>query len=278
VPGAAVGGAVTDTSGQATLHFSQAGIYRLKAERKDSIRSNAVSLCVDPAGAPPCTSTDKAAPRIHVVLPGSFASDSSRSRTILLSWQGDDRASGSGVQSYDLQVRRVRPGEAAAQGWRTLLSHSTHTRQHFRGRAGAAYQFRVTARDRAGNSDDAASSAVVIPIDDRSRRRLHLSHGWRRLHRSQAWGRFVVRSRKRGASGRMRFRGSRVALIGRRLSKGGRLRVRVDGRAKTVRLRGKPRFRQVLFLSRRLSPGRHRLGFRAVGGGPVELDAVAQVP
>jgi hypothetical protein len=277
--GARVGGAVTGTDGRAVLRFQRPGVFALKAERSDSIRSNALSLCVDPAGAPPCTSTDKAAPTISLTLPGRYASDSSRSRTLLLSWQADDRTGGSGLQSYDLEVRRVRSGgTAAAPGFRSLLRNSRFTRAHFRGAAGAAYQFKVTARDRAGNRTEATSKPVIIPIDDRDRRKIHFSHGWRRLERKKAWGRFVIRSRRAGASARMRFTGTRVALIGRRLPRGGRLRVRVDGRAKTLRLRGKSSYRRVLFLSRRLRPGRHVLRLRALGSRPVELDAVARFP
>jgi hypothetical protein len=119
---------------------------------------------------------------------------------------------------------------------------------------------------------------VVIPVDDRDRHALKFSHGWRRLLRKSAWGRSVVRSRTTGAAARMRFSGRRIALIGRRLPKGGRLRVTIDGHSRTVRLRGKARYRQVLFVSRGLRAGSHRLRFVAAGGGPVELDAVAPVP
>jgi hypothetical protein len=76
----------------------------------------------------------------------------------------------------------------------------------------------------------------------------------------------------------MRFRGRRVALIGRRLRRGGRLRVTVDGRSRVVSFRGTPRFRRVLFTSRRLRAGRHSLRLTTLGGSPVELDAVAPLP
>ena len=49
--GATVGGATTGADGQATLTFPSEGIYRLKAEKPDTIRSNTVVLCVDPPGA-----------------------------------------------------------------------------------------------------------------------------------------------------------------------------------------------------------------------------------
>ena len=47
--GATVGGATTDPAGNAQLSFPEAGIYRLKAERAESVRSNRVTVCVDPA-------------------------------------------------------------------------------------------------------------------------------------------------------------------------------------------------------------------------------------
>lgn len=49
VAGAAVGGAVTDASGRATLRFATAGLKRLKARRGDAIRSNALDVCVGDA-------------------------------------------------------------------------------------------------------------------------------------------------------------------------------------------------------------------------------------
>ncbi len=69
--GSSVGGAVTGADGRATLRFDQPGIYRLKASRADSVRSNALSVCADPAGAAPCTSTDKSAPKLRLLLSGN---------------------------------------------------------------------------------------------------------------------------------------------------------------------------------------------------------------
>src|SRR5215207_8576465 len=53
--GATVNGTMTGADGQATLAFADAGVYRLKADRADSVRSNSIALCVDPPGADPCT-------------------------------------------------------------------------------------------------------------------------------------------------------------------------------------------------------------------------------
>jgi hypothetical protein len=274
--GASVGGATTGADGQAQVTFDQKGIYRLKAERADSIRSNAVPVCVDPPGAAPCTSFDSSAPNVRLALPGEYASDGSRSRTIRIEWLGEDGSAGSGVTTYDVGYRRV--SEASADPWQTLADDTVLTRRHFRGDPGAAYDFRVAAVDRAGNRSGFVEDRVIFPIDDRDRRLVRISRGWKRLARKRAWGGHVLRSRRKGARVRVRFRGSAVALIGRKLPKGGRLRVSIDGRARVVRLRGTPRFRRVLFVSRRRAPGTHTLRLKALGGGKVEIDAIAPIP
>jgi hypothetical protein len=284
--GANVGGATTGGDGSATLSFADKGIYRLKAERSDAVRSNAVVLCVDPPGAAPCTSTDATAPTIDTVfgaddpdLPGRhLASRDGRSRTLLVAWAGDDGA-GSGVENYTVEVNRANDGAGASQDdWRTLADKTGSNGLHFRGDSGDAYRFRITARDRALNSSTVVTKPVLIPVDDRDRRLFKLSRGWKRVRAGQAWGRTVVRAAHTGARGHVRFRGRQVALIGRKLPKGGRLRVTLDGRSKVVRLRGRGSHRSVLWVSRRTRAGAHVLRFRSLGGGPVELDAVAPSP
>jgi hypothetical protein len=275
--GATVGSTTTATDGVATLNFADAGIYRLKAEKPETIRSNTISVCVDPPEADPCSSSDGTAPSVRWRLPGRLASDGGRSRTILVSWEADDGA-GSGVAYYSVEVREVADGAGPAQvapEWRGLLDRAPVNGLHFRGEAGDAYQFRITAVDRAANRATVETEPVVIPVDDRSRRLWRLSRGWDRRRAETAWGRTVVRASRAGATGRLTFRGSRVALIGRRLQKGGRLRVRLDGHTRTLRVRGRSGPRTVLWTSRRLGQGTHSLALRNLGGGKVELDAVA---
>jgi len=286
--GATVGGATTGPDGRATLVFGEEGIYRLKAEKPDTIRSNSIVLCVDPPGAAECTSGDKTAPVVESgfgaddpALPGrELASRNGRSRTILVSWGAQDGA-GSGVQHYSVEVARVHQGAGASQAepeWRSLLDKAPTNGLHFRGDSGAAYRFRITATDRALNSASIVTNPVLIPVDDRDRRLLRLSRAWKRSRVARAWGRTVVRAADAGATGRMRFRGRQVALIGRELRRGGRLRVTIDGRSRTLRTRGRSGHRDVLWVSRRLRAGSHTLRLRSLDGGPVELDAVAVSP
>jgi hypothetical protein len=284
---ASVNGTTTGSDGVATLTFNEEGIYRLKADRSDAVRSNTLIVCADPAGAAPCTSSDKAAPLItsgfdapDPDLPGRrLASRSSRSRTLNVSWGAQDEA-GSGVAHYTVEVSEVHDGAGASQAaeWRTLLDKAPTNSLHFRGESGDAYRFRITATDRALNSATVVTDPVLIPVDDRDRKLLRLSRGWTRTRVSDAWGGTVVRAREAGATGRMRFRGRQIALIGRRLPKGGRLRVTIDGRSRTVRVRGRSAHRSVLWVSSGFGPGAHTLRLRSLGGGPVELDALALSP
>ena len=69
-----------------------------------------------------------------------------------------------------------------------------------------------------------------------------------------------------------------VYKVGRKLPKGGRVKVTVDGRSRVLSLRGKPKFRSVLFTSRRLAAGRHKMTVKTLGRNAVELDAVAPLP
>jgi hypothetical protein len=277
---AAVGGTETGADGKATLSFAEAGVYRLKAERADSVRSNSISVCIDPPGADPCTSGDKAAPRVlDVVLPGrELVSERGKSRTMVVSWQADD-GSGAGVAYYAVDVRDVASGVRASQSdWRPITDRTATPSARFRGESGKAYQFRVTAVDRATNRGMAESNTIVVPVDDRDRKLLRFSHGWRRTPRASAWGATVRRTTEAGATAALRFKGRRASLIGQRLRRGGRLRVSVDGRSKVVNVRGRPAPRQVLWTSRRMRDGAHVLRIRSLGGGPVEVDAVAPRP
>jgi hypothetical protein len=279
--GASVGGAQTGADGKATLTFADAGIHRLKAERADSVRSNTLTLCVDPPGAEPCTSGDRTSPQlVDVDLPGRrLASERGQSRTMTISWQASDGA-GAGVAFYAVEVREVASGLRTSQlgEWRVVTGRTTTPSVRFRGDSAKAYEFRVTAVDRAANRGVAETDPLVLPVDDRDRRLWRFSRGWRRTPRTAAWGRTVRRAGAAGATATLPFTGRRVSLIGRRLPNGGRLRVSVGGRSTVLRLRGRSAPRRVLWTSRPLRDGAHVLRIRSLGDGPVEVDAVAPLP
>jgi hypothetical protein len=265
--GVSVAGATTGADGKAILRFDSPGIFRLKGERAGAIRSNAAVLCVDPPGAPACTSGDRVSPSAQMRVP-RYVSDVSRSRTFPVAWQGIDDTAGSGVRGFEVDVR-----EAGGE-FRALAAGTSAVSAPFRGAFGTQYEFRVTAVDRAGNRSARGTDSVIVPMDDRDREDMFFRGRWRRLERPGAYGRFVMRAPRRGPTLRVAFSGDSVALIGRRMRRGGRLRVTVNGRSRVLRLRGTPRHRRVLFRRSGLGPGRHLLRLRALGGGPVEIDAV----
>ena len=271
VAGATVRGVPTGADGAASITFSDPGVYRLKAERADSVRSNALSVCVDPPGVESCTSTDRSAPTVRIALP-RFASDTGTSRTFDVNWEGVDEAGGSGITGYAVNRRRV--GDAA---FAPLVPRTILTRAPFRGDSGGSYQFQVFADDRAGNRGFSTSGVIHVPFDDRDVQ-FDFAEGWTKLKRTGAWGGFTRRSSERGATASILVDGARFALIGRRLRDGGRLRMSIAGRRKVKRLRGTSGDREVLYVSARLPAGTKRLRLEALDEAPVEVDAVAVIP
>ena len=274
VAGASVGGTTTGGDGQARIAFGQPGVYRLKADRADSVRSNALPVCVDPPEVEACVSSDRTAPQARMAVP-RFATERARTTRFPLRWEGTDELGGSGIRSYTVETRRR---DRRGAGWTTVVARTPATRMVFDGDPGADYAFRVRAVDRAGNQSLSPEAASAVPLDDRSPQ-VRRSRGWRLLERQWAFGRTVSRSKRRRAALALRFEGTGVAVIGRRLPRGGRLRITVDGRrARVKRMRGRPRFRTLIHVTGGLRPGRHRLRVSALGRRPVEIDALAVLP
>lgn len=269
--GAMVRGATTGSDGTASLSFPEPGVYRLKAERDDSVRSNALSVCVDPPDVESCTSTDRTAPSVRIPLP-RFASDLGTSRTFGVNYEGVEEAGGSGITSYGVSGRTL--GEAA---FASLVPRTILTRAPFRGEPGRSYQFRVSATDRAGNRGFATSDVINVPFDDRDPQ-LRFGRGWTGLARTGAWEGFTMRSSTRGATASIPVDGARFAVIGRRLKKGGRLQMSIRNRSKVKRLAGTPKHREVLYVSARLPAGPSTLTLKALDKAAVEIDAVAVIP
>ena len=97
-----------------------------------------------PAPAPaaaPSTSADRTPPTVRWGTTSVRASGSRR--VVTVRWAGSD--AGAGVRNYQLQVRR------AGGRWVWVTSATTLGRRHVTLSRGTRYEFRVRARDRAGN-------------------------------------------------------------------------------------------------------------------------------
>jgi hypothetical protein len=274
VAGATVRSETTGPDGTASIAFSEPGIYVLKADKADLVRSRGVRVCVDPPGADECTFGDKTAPTVRLDAP-SLASTLSRfGNRVPLSWQGDD-GDGSGIKRYRVDVRRVGKPDTA---WRLLRSETTSTKGKLNGTPGVAYELRVRAYDRANNASVAASATTVIPLDNLSNRLRFSKRGWKVLNRQGAWQLSTSRATREGASASLGFTGTQAKIVTRKLPNGGRVRITVDGDSKVVSLKGKGRFRSKLVATGKLAPGKHTLRVTSLGRAPVEIDAVAITP
>ena len=209
---------------------------------------------------PPVGGPATEVPRAGIDAP-DYASDTSRSSRFRVSWQGTGSV-------FDVDVRTDRGA------WRSLLRGTQLTSRLFRGSAGHAYSFRVRAR-RDVLASGFAEDTTVVPLDDRSRR-LSYSRGWRRVSSGSAYGR-TISAGARHSTVRLRFRGSRVAVIAPRSRAGGRLALYVDGRRrKVIHLRGAGASRRVFYRSGKLARNRtHRLVVRVLSRGVARLDAIS---
>jgi hypothetical protein len=274
VAGAKVGGATTGADGTARISFDEPGVYVLKAEKDAYVRSATIRVCVDPPLVEACTSSDRTAPTVRLDV-APIASRDARLGYIRLSWQGDDGANGSGVRRYRLDHRRI---GSTSGVWHRVAVDTTNTVARVPAREGSSFEFRVQAIDRAGNFSQYATATSAMPFDNLTARLRFSKRGWKTLRRHGAFKRSVSRATKRGARAALRFEGTGATIVTRKLRRGGRVRITVDGDSRVVRLKGRTRFRRTLIDTGTLAAGPHALRIVSLGKAPVEIDAIAIKP
>ena len=240
---------------------TRADVEAALAARVDALITDDALMARRVLGIPDPGTGDLTGPTVRITTP-ELVSDTFRTRSLRLRWRADDPA---GLGGFEAQLRR-----AGKRRWRTI---SVGGRPYARlvARAGTAYELRVRAQDNFGNLGEYAYKTFTVPVDERA---LGLSRAWARVKRRAAWNYGVARANRTGATAKHAFTGTRLRVIGPRLRRGGRLEIRVDGVRRSVSVRGRGE-RAVLFDSGTLDAGRHRVVVRALGGGPVMLDAIA---
>ena len=208
-----------------------------------------------------------AGPEVRVEAPELLASEAT-SRLLRASVEP---ATGErvGIARIETQVR-----ESRKRRWRTLRG-GDGGRVRLRGGHGRTYELRARAIDHRGVPGPWAVARTVVPLDDsRGTRALRWLGRWTRVKARGAFGGRLTRSTRRGDELRLRFRGTRVWLVGRRGPKGGRARVVIDGRARTVSFRARRTRARAILLELPLSGrGVHELRLVTLGGR-VEIDAI----
>lgn len=206
-------------------------------------------------------------PVVRLTAP-RYASDSARGPVFRLRLRARDA---DGLEGMTVDYRS---NADASTRWRRIGPDKVRRTARFRGRPGETYRFRLRARDSLGDRSRYSYGITTVPRDDSSPR-LSYSSGWRQVRSGDAYRGTIRRAERPGATASLSFRGSRLALIARRMPGGGRLRVRIAGLEKIVSLRGRRDARAVVFRSRLLRPGVYRARLTALGGGSVDLDGVA---
>lgn len=203
-----------------------------------------------------------------------LASDQGTTRRF---WIRVKRASGSDpVTRFEVEV--LREGRKTRR-YRRVSSRTKPGRVYFDGRLGASYRFRARAVGAGGRVSRWRYRRTIVPYDNARRPRVARYDGaWRRVRMRSAFGGGVRVSKRAGATMRMTVRGGPIYIVGHKSRWGGRARITVDGRSRTVGLyRAKPRSRVVLAILRP-GGGRHRVKLVNLGRGRhgrrVVIDAV----
>ena len=235
----------------------------------------AASCTAPPVQPPDPPVTPEGLPIVSLTAP-RLASDASRSNAFALRIN----ASAANIDFYELQQRRLRSSR-----WRPLNEKQLAAVYRFRGSYSSTYAFRARAITLSGREGPWSEEAeTIIPHDDRRLEgRPRYAGRWKRLKSRSAYGSAFSRTARKGASMRIRYRGSRLYLIGRKSSRGGKALVVVNGKRKRISFYSrKTRNRQVLF-SMETSPGRithvrvvalGQKGHRKSKGRNVEIDAI----
>lgn len=216
---------------------------------------------------------DKAGPSIGAVQAPHILAGTLGPSGILpveIRW-GAGRDSSSGLEGYDIQIRRNNAdwedfGKGETPG--TVATGDVTV--------GSRAQWRVRSFDRLGNiSDWVEGPSVRIDALDDTSASIHYGSGWRRAVGPSAFRGGVHSAASAGAAGTFTFTGREFAVVGTVAAGRGTIDVIVDGGHVGRFAEAAPRtgVRRIGF-ARTLTPGRHTVRLVAADGRRVDLDAV----
>ncbi len=166
-----------------------------------------------------------------------------------MSWSGGSVFT---VQVRSLNTRTVR--------WRSLAAATHENHLTFTGALGATYQFRIQA-----GSGPFSTATTVVPSGTR------VTHGrftgpWRLVKRRGAWQQHAIQATSSGAALTLRYVGGSLSVIGETTSRGGLLRVTLDGRSRTLHLHSRRLRRRRVIYTSAVAAGVHHLKLVDVSG------------
>ena len=256
-----------DTGESMTSAATSSGVAIARGSLFVAAASHVIALRSGPPTVDPPLGAELKAPRL--------ASDQGRSRRFWLRLQparGSDE-----VSRFEVEVRRE---GRKSRRYRRISSEAKAGKLRFSGALGASYRFRA----RAVGTGDRVSAwryrRTIVPYDSARRPMVGgFGRGWRRVRMRSAFGGGMRVSTRAGATMRMRVRGGPIYIVGRKSRRGGRARVTIDGRSRTVSFQAAKSRRRVVVAVLRPGRGKHRFKLVNLGKGrrgtQVAVDAVA---
>ena len=179
------------------------------------------------------------------------------------------------IRRFVVQYRKTGAGtKRTYKKFKPRLKRSKRRIFFKKGRIGRTYLFRIRAVGKTGVRTNWRYRRIVVPYDERGKRRRY-SPGWTRVKSRRAWLGGYTQSSARGAKMRFRTgRGGRFYVIGRTSPNGGVALVRRGFRRKVVSFRSKRvRNRRVVAVFNGSPKKKYRLIVR-VRRGPVAIDGI----
>jgi polyvinyl alcohol dehydrogenase (cytochrome) len=175
------------------------------------------------------------------------------------------------IRHFQVEVRR----EGRKRPYRRISSQAKAGSLQFKGARGSSYRFRA----RAIGSGDRVSrwryKRTIVPFDNARKPKVgRFTGGWRRVRARSAFGGNMRISSRAGATMRMKVRGGPIYIVGRKSRRGGRARLRIDGRSRVVSFHSAKTRKRVVVATLRPGSGKHRVKLVNLGKGKVAVDAI----
>jgi X-Pro dipeptidyl-peptidase (S15 family)/X-Pro dipeptidyl-peptidase C-terminal non-catalytic domain len=186
-----------------------------------------------------------------------------------------DAEPGAAPVLYAVQGRRLDGARVGPYRAMPRLGRTTERQGRLRVPSGATYQLRARTVDELGRAG--AWSIPVVTIAARSERAAggRYSGPWRAKPSGGALGGRLTRCEGPLCRLEIRFRGRDFWLIAPRARHGGRARVVVDGRARTISFRSPQGGARQEILHANLGMGTHTIRLRSLGIAPIYVDGIA---
>ena len=231
---------------------------------KSSVQPGALTLTGAslsiPIREPSATVAGAAAPRARATVKAPRLASDQGTRSRFRIRVRRSRATPAGaVDHFEVEVRDTRSAKV-----RRLTSRLRGSLVRFTGRRGRTYRFRARAVDRTGLAGAWVPARTIVPIDDG--KALHYRGKWKRPRGRRAFGGRLSYTSRRGRAVSLRVRGTRILIVGRKSRRGGKARVTVNGRRRTISFYGRrTRNRVVVATVRGRAKGVNRVKITVLG-------------